>query len=72
MIVKQLYVAGAGLMGAGIAQTAITRGFDVTIREVEDTLLAKGKLTSVCVTVGEGGFRAIPIPEPLRQKLGGE
>jgi len=42
MIVKQLYVAGAGLMGAGIAQTAITRGFDVTIREVEDTLLAKG------------------------------
>src|SRR5439155_7240619 len=40
--VKQLYVAGAGLMGAGIAQTAITCGYDVTLREVDDGPLAKG------------------------------
>jgi 3-hydroxybutyryl-CoA dehydrogenase len=40
--IKQLYVAGAGLMGAGIAQTAVTRGFDVTLREVDDKLVARG------------------------------
>ena len=42
MTIKQLYVAGAGLMGAGIAQTAITCGFDVTLREVDDKLVARG------------------------------
>ena len=42
MTVKQLYVAGAGLMGAGIAQTAIAGGYEVTIREVDDAPLTKG------------------------------
>lgn len=42
MTIKQLYVAGAGLMGAGIAQTAITCGFDVTLRDVDDTLVRRG------------------------------
>jgi 3-hydroxybutyryl-CoA dehydrogenase len=40
--VKQLYVAGAGLMGAGIAQTAITCGFDVFLRDVDDVLVGRG------------------------------
>lgn len=40
--IKQLYVAGAGLMGAGIAQTAATCGFDVTLREMDDALARKG------------------------------
>lgn len=38
----QLFVAGAGLMGAGIAQTAISNGFEVTLREVDETLLNRG------------------------------
>ena len=42
MTIKQLYVAGAGLMGAGIAQTAISSGYDVTLREVDDPLLDRG------------------------------
>ena len=42
MTIKQLYVAGAGLMGAGIAQTAIVSGCDVTLREVDDNLVARG------------------------------
>src|SRR2546421_4921601 len=29
-------------MGAGIAQTAISRGFDVTLREVDDNLVNRG------------------------------
>ena len=42
MTIKQLYVAGAGLMGAGIAQTAISCGYDVTLRDVDDKLVARG------------------------------
>lgn len=37
-----LFVAGAGLMGAGIAQTAIANGFEVTLREVDDALVSRG------------------------------
>jgi 3-hydroxybutyryl-CoA dehydrogenase len=40
--IKQVYVAGAGLMGAGIAQTAVGCGLDVTIREVDDNLVNRG------------------------------
>ncbi|HYM50794.1 MAG TPA: 3-hydroxyacyl-CoA dehydrogenase NAD-binding domain-containing protein, partial [Candidatus Limnocylindrales bacterium] len=39
---KQIYVAGAGLMGAGIAQTAITCGLEVTLREVDEALANRG------------------------------
>ena len=42
MTIKQLYVAGAGLMGAGITQTAITSGYDVTLREVDDAVVSRG------------------------------
>ena len=33
------------------------------------TLLAKGKLTSVCVALVGSSFQAIPIPEMVREKL---
>ena len=36
-----------------------------------DMLLAKGKLTSVCVAVTDGSFKAISIPDALRKKLNG-
>ena len=39
---KQLYIAGAGLMGAGIAQTAVTCGFDVLLRDVDEVVVARG------------------------------
>lgn len=39
---KQLYIAGAGLMGAGIAQTAITCGFDVLLRDVDEVVVSRG------------------------------
>ena len=42
MTMKQLYVAGAGLMGAGIAQTAVSCGYEVTLREVDDQLVNRG------------------------------
>jgi YbgC/YbaW family acyl-CoA thioester hydrolase len=36
-----------------------------------DTLLAKGKLTSVCVALQDSTFKAITIPQTMREKLGG-
>ncbi len=36
-------VLGCGLMGSGIAQTAATAGLATVVREVSDTLLARGK-----------------------------
>jgi 3-hydroxybutyryl-CoA dehydrogenase len=42
MEIKKVGVLGCGLMGAGIAQTAATAGFETIVREVSDDLLAKG------------------------------
>jgi len=42
MSVKKIGVLGAGLMGAGIAQVAASSGYDVTIVEVSDELVARG------------------------------
>ncbi len=42
MAIKKVGVLGCGLMGAGIAQTAATAGFDVTVREVTNELCERG------------------------------
>src|ERR1700686_4080453 len=42
MEIKKVGVLGCGLMGAGIAQTAASAGFETTVREVSDELLQKG------------------------------
>ena len=42
MEIKKVGVMGCGLMGSGIAQTAATAGFDVTVREVSDELCERG------------------------------
>jgi 3-hydroxybutyryl-CoA dehydrogenase len=39
---KKVGVLGCGLMGAGIAQTAATAGYETIVREVSDDFLAKG------------------------------
>ena len=40
--VKEIFVAGAGLMGSGIAQTAISSGFEVVLREIDQGLANRG------------------------------
>jgi 3-hydroxybutyryl-CoA dehydrogenase len=42
MEIKKICVLGAGLMGAGIAQTAAQAGFDVSIRDMENMLVENG------------------------------
>ena len=45
MSVNKLLVAGAGQMGAGIAQVAATAGYQVTMRDINDEALDKGMKT---------------------------
>jgi 3-hydroxybutyryl-CoA dehydrogenase len=42
MEIRKVGVLGCGLMGAGIAQTAATAGFEVVVREVSDDLCERG------------------------------
>ena len=42
MDIRKVGVLGCGLMGAGIAQTAATAGFDVTVREMTGELCDRG------------------------------
>lgn len=42
MEIRKICVLGAGLMGAGIAQTAAQAGFDVSIRDMEDRFVENG------------------------------
>src|SRR5437588_12420185 len=42
MEIKKVGVLGCGLMGSGIAQVAVTAGFETTVLEVEQKFLDKG------------------------------
>jgi 3-hydroxybutyryl-CoA dehydrogenase len=41
--ISKVGVIGCGLMGSGIAEVAAKSGFDVTVREINEELLEKGK-----------------------------
>jgi 3-hydroxyacyl-CoA dehydrogenase/enoyl-CoA hydratase/3-hydroxybutyryl-CoA epimerase len=40
--IRRVGIVGAGVMGAGIAQLALLRGFDIVVQEVNETALAAG------------------------------
>ncbi|MCF8033235.1 MAG: 3-hydroxyacyl-CoA dehydrogenase family protein [Desulfarculaceae bacterium] len=42
MEIKKIFVAGAGLMGGGIAQICAQKGYDVTIRDISQDFVDKG------------------------------
>ncbi|QDR80273.1 3-hydroxybutyryl-CoA dehydrogenase [Sporomusa termitida] len=42
MEIKKIFVIGAGLMGAGIAQVAIQSGYDVILNDISESTLANG------------------------------
>ena len=41
-MIKRIFVAGAGLMGGGIAQVCAQAGYEVTIRDLSEELIEKG------------------------------
>ncbi len=42
MEIKNIFVAGAGLMGGGIAQVCAQAGYDVVMRDLTDEIIVKG------------------------------
>ena len=52
MEIKKIFVAGAGLMGGGIAQICAQAGYDVTMRDVSDEILEKS-LKAISWSVGK-------------------
>jgi len=52
MEIKKIFVAGAGLMGGGIAQVCAQAGYDVTMRDISDEILEKG-LKAIRWSVGK-------------------
>jgi len=43
MEIKKIFVVGGGFMGSGIAQTAVTAGFEVTLNDMSMEILEKSK-----------------------------
>ena len=52
MEIKKIFVAGAGLMGGGIAQVCAQAGYQVTMRDVADEILQKS-LKAISWSVGK-------------------
>jgi 3-hydroxybutyryl-CoA dehydrogenase len=43
VVSQKLFVVGGGLMGSGIAQVAAVSGWDVTVRDVDEAMLARSR-----------------------------
>ena len=46
MAIQNIFVVGAGLMGSGIAQNAITSGFDVTLNDKQQAAVERAQVSS--------------------------
>jgi 3-hydroxyacyl-CoA dehydrogenase/enoyl-CoA hydratase/3-hydroxybutyryl-CoA epimerase len=66
--IKRVGVVGAGTMGAGIAQLAALKGFEVVVQEVNDSALAAGikKIEDLFQKAAE---RRLLSPEEAKQKM---
>jgi 3-hydroxyacyl-CoA dehydrogenase/enoyl-CoA hydratase/3-hydroxybutyryl-CoA epimerase len=66
--IRRVGVVGAGTMGAGIAQLAALKGFEVVVQEVNDSALAAGmkKIEDLFQKAAE---RRLLSPEDSKQKL---
>ena len=73
MEIKKVGVLGCGLMGAGIAQTAASAGFETIVREVSDELIAKGfaGIEKSLARFAEKGTLSIEQSKETRQRLKG-
>ncbi len=52
MEIKKIFVAGAGLMGGGIAQVCAQAGYEVTMRDITEDILNKS-LKTISWSVGK-------------------
>lgn len=67
MAIQKIFVVGGGFMGSGIAQTAITAGYDVMINDIsaeaiEHAKAGIDKMLTKNVTKGRRRPKAPPWP----------
>jgi 3-hydroxyacyl-CoA dehydrogenase/enoyl-CoA hydratase/3-hydroxybutyryl-CoA epimerase len=65
---KKVGVVGAGTMGAGIAQLALVKGYDVVVQEVNDAALAAG-MKKIEDLLNKAAERRVLSAEDVRQKM---
>ena len=61
MTVERIVVIGAGTMGNGIAQTAAVSGYQVTMTDVDEAALERGK-----AAIDKSANLHSPCPSPSR------
>jgi len=66
MEIRKVGVLGCGLMGAGIAQTAASAGFETTVREVSEEPLQKG-LAAIEKSLDRFAQKGTITPEQQKQ-----
>ena len=66
MTVERIVVIGAGTMGNGIAQTAAVSGYQVTMTDVDEAALERGKAARLATKPGESfaSTGSLPILRP--------
>jgi 3-hydroxybutyryl-CoA dehydrogenase len=69
MEIKKICVLGAGIMGAGIAQSAAQAGFEVTLRDVEDRFVENG-LTTISSNLDRAVSKGKMDPEAADEVMG--
>jgi 3-hydroxyacyl-CoA dehydrogenase/enoyl-CoA hydratase/3-hydroxybutyryl-CoA epimerase len=66
--IRRVGIVGAGVMGAGIAQLAILRGFEIVVREINEAALTAG-IERISALLQKAAERRLLSPEEARQKL---
>jgi 3-hydroxyacyl-CoA dehydrogenase/enoyl-CoA hydratase/3-hydroxybutyryl-CoA epimerase len=66
--IRRVGIVGAGIMGAGIAQLAALRGFEIVVQEVNEAALAAG-IERIASLLQKAAERRLVSPEEARQKL---
>jgi 3-hydroxyacyl-CoA dehydrogenase/enoyl-CoA hydratase/3-hydroxybutyryl-CoA epimerase len=65
--IHRVGIVGAGIMGAGIAQLACLRGFEIVVQEVNDAALTAG-LERISTLLQKAVERRVLTPEEAQQK----
>jgi 3-hydroxybutyryl-CoA dehydrogenase len=68
MDIKTVGIIGCGLMGAGIAEVAARRGYQVIVSEADEALLAQG-LTRIRASLTKAVSRGKATPEEMEETL---
>src|SRR5579871_4625190 len=66
--IRRVGIVGAGVMGAGIAQLAVLRGFDIIVQEIHEAALAAG-IDRIAALLQKAAERNLLSSEEAQQKL---